>query len=154
MKEHTAKLTDLLTVLVFTVFALCVLLVLLTGAGVYRNLVKKGEDSYASRTAVQYVITRVHQAQDVSVEPFGDSQALVLREQAEDGIYLTRVYCQGGFLRELYSPEDARLAPGDGEAVLPMQSLELSMDNGLLTVTLNTDTVLKLCLQPGKELPR
>ena len=154
MKEHTAKLTDLLTVLVFTVFALCVLLVLLTGAGVYRNLVKKGEDSYANRTAAQYVITRVHQAQEVSVASFGGTDALVLREQTEDGIYLTRVYCQGGYLRELYSPEDAALAPGDGEAILPMRSLELSMDSGLLTVTLEDDTVLKLCLQPGKELPR
>ena len=154
MKEHTAKLTDLLTVLVFTVFALCVLLVLLTGAGVYRNLVQKGEDSYASRTAAQYVITRVHQAQDVSVEPFGDTDALVLREQTEDGVYLTRVYCQGGFLRELYSPESAQLTPGDGETVLPMQKLELSAENGLLTVTLNTDTVLTLCLRTGKELPQ
>lgn len=154
MKEHTAKLTDLLTVLVFTVFALCVLLVLLTGAGVYRNLVQKGEDSYASRTAAQYVITRVHQAQDVSVEPFGGVDALVLREQTEDGVYLTRVYCQGGFLRELYSPESAQLAPGDGEAVLPMQKLELSTEDGLLTVTLNADTVLKLCLRTGKELSR
>lgn len=154
MKEHTAKLTDLLTVLVFTVFALCVLLVLLTGAKVYRNLVQKGEDSYASRTAAQYVITRVHQAQDVSVEPFGEVDALVLREQTEDGIYLTRVYCQDGFLWELYSPEDAQLNPGDGEAVLPMQKLELSADDGLLTVTLNAETELMLCLQAGKELPR
>lgn len=152
MKEHTAKLTDLLTVLVFTVFALGVLLVLLTGAGVYRNLVKKGEDSYASRTAAQYVITWVHQAQAVSVEPFGESEALVLREQTEDGIYLTRVYCQGGFLRELYSPEDAQLTPEDGETVLPVRSLELSVENGLLTVTLDADTVLKLCLRVGKEL--
>ena len=154
MKENAAKLTDLLTVLVFTVFALCVLLVLLTGAGVYRDLVAKGEDGYDRRTAAQYVITRVHQAGDVSVESFGGGQCLTFREEGEDGVYLTRVYCQGGFLRELYTPEDAALEPGDGEPVLPLESMQVSVEDGLLTVTLNADTELQLCLRTGKELPR
>ena len=55
MNETTRKWTDLMALLVFALFALCVLLVLLTGAKIYRNLVDRSRESYEARTAAQYI---------------------------------------------------------------------------------------------------
>ncbi len=151
MKERSGKLTGLMALLVFTVFALCVLRVLLTGAGVYERLVSRGEDQYSSRTTVQYLATRVRQAESVAVSDFGGIPALVLEEQAGTAAYVTRVYLYDGYLRELYSAASADLSPGDGEKVLPANSLSLSLENGLLTIEAGGHTLF-LQVRSGKEV--
>lgn len=137
----------LLALLLFGVFAACVLAVLLTGAGAYRRLVQRDLSAYERRTCAQYIATRVRQADrqgDIQVSDFGGVQALVLGQG--DG-YTTRVYCYEGWLMELYAAEDAGLSPEDGDQVLEIDSLKLSLEEGLLTVEIGvpggmTDTLL------------
>lgn len=131
--KRTSKLTDLLALTVFAVFALCVLLVLLTGAKVYRNLVNAGGESYTARTAAQYVTTRVRQAQNVGLEDFGGCEALTITEIIDSETYITRVYCFDGWLRELYCAENAVLSPADGEKVMELEELSFSLEEGILT---------------------
>ena len=131
---------------VFVLFAACVLSVLLSGAGVYRRLVRRGQESYAQRTCQQYIATKVHQCpvgSAVSVEEFGGETALVLREQMEGEVYLTRVYCHEGWLMELFAAESGEFTPGDGENLLPVQDLSLELEEGLLQVAV-TDEYGKL----------
>lgn len=64
------KITDLSVLLVFGVFALCVAIVLLTGAKAYKTLTDRAEESHAQRVAVRYLTTRFHQAPRVQVEDF------------------------------------------------------------------------------------
>lgn len=132
-------LDGLLALLLFGVFAVCVLSVLLTGARAYRRLMDRDRDSYSRRTCVQYIATRVRQADrlgGVSVEPFGDTNALTL---TEDG-FVTRVYWHEGYLMELYAGEDAKLSPEDGERIMEAESLSLSVRRGLLTVDVTGDS--------------
>lgn len=152
MNEKHTKLTDLLTLLVFTVFALCVLLVLLTGARTYRGLVSRGEDSYALRTAARYVTTRVQQAQFVEVGDFDGCPCLSLSEDVDGAIYITRVYCYDGALRELYAGADAALSPRDGAALLPLTDLTFTLSDGVLTAHLADKTTLTLYIRPGQEV--
>lgn len=149
MREKRTKLTDLLAILVFVAFTLCVLLVLLFGAKVYRGLVGRGEESFRARTAAQYVTTRVHQAERVSVADFEGCQALVIPEEIDGAIYLTRVYCYDGYIRELFSGENAALSPEDGEKILPGASLIFSIEDNLLIVRLEEQEI-SLYLR-GKE---
>ena len=136
MKEKSTKFTDFLALIMFAVFTLCVLLVLLFGAKVYRGLVDRGEVSFESRTAAQYVTTRVRQAERVSVADFEGCQALVIPEEIDGEIYITRVYCYDGYIRELFSGGNAALSPEDGEKILPGESLAFSIEDDLLTVHL------------------
>lgn len=154
MNEKHTKLTDLLTLLVFTVFALCVLLVLLTGAKAYKGLVRRGEDSYALRTAARYVTTRVQQAQFIEVGDFDGCPCLLLSEDVDGHIYITRVYCYDGSLRELYAGADAAVFPRDGDALLPLEQLDLALSDGVLTAKLADRTTLTLYIRPGQEVPR
>ena len=120
---------------VFLLFALCVTCVLLSGAGVYRRLVQQGGEDHAQRTCGQYIATRIHQCRHgdlVSVEPFGNTCALVLREHVDGTDYLTRVYYYDGWLMELFAAAQEEFQPEDGEKLLPARALEFELEGGLL----------------------
>ena len=135
MEKKESKITGLLALVVFAVFALCVLGVLLTGAKTYQGVVDRGGQSYALRTATQYLSTRVRQsdsADSIALEDFGGVSALVLRQQIDGEPYATRIYCYGGYLRELFAAETGSFSPEDGETLLEMEDLQFSWkENGL-----------------------
>lgn len=134
----------LIALLLFGIFAVCLLAVLLTGAGAYRRLNARNEETYARRTCMQYVANRVHQAprpSDVIIEPFGSGDALAITDQ--DGC-VTKVYFYDGYLMELYSEASFGLSPQDGEKIMEIGSLGLVLEDGMLEVTV-TDGAGKEC---------
>ena len=160
-EQENSKITGLMALLVFAVFAVCVLGVLLTGAGVYKRLVGSGAEDYSRRTTAQYVTTRVRQAGragSVGVEDFGGQDALVLREEIGGSVYLTRVYCFDGWVRELFTAESGDFSPEDGEKVLEAEELSFAMEGSslLAQITLPDGTVQELTLylrSEGEVLP-
>ena len=156
MKRQGTKrhMDGLLMLLLFGVFAVCVLIVLLTGARAYRGLTDRDRAAFDRRTCAQYIATKVRQgdaAGAVSVEPFGEATALRLAD-SEAGC-VTRLYCHDGWLMELYTLEDSGLSPEDGARIMPLAGLSLSLKDGLLTAELadgagETDTLL-LSLRGG-----
>lgn len=135
MKNNDHRnITDLLALAVFGIFALCVAAVLLTGATVYRGLTEHGADSYEQRVAARYITTRFHQAPAVQIEDFCGLQAMTVREEIGDRVYVTRVYCHDGYIRELFAAEHAAVVPDDGEILLAAEELAFSVDEELLTV--------------------
>lgn len=156
MKKRTIQhhMDGLAALLLFGIFAVCVLMVLLTGANAYRRLTQRDQQAYLRRTCTQYIAARVRQADSlgcITVEPFGEGEALSLEE---DGGYCTRVYCHEGWLMELYCARDAELEPQDGERLLEMQSLHFSLEDGLLTAIIGgadgSQDTLRLSLRSGK----
>ncbi|MCI9557052.1 DUF4860 domain-containing protein [Oscillospiraceae bacterium 50-16] len=147
-------LDGLIALLLFGVFAVCVLAVLLTGASAYQRLTQRDMAAYDSRVCIQYIAARVRQADrdnGVSVEPFGGRDALIL---TEEGGYATYVYWHEGYLMELYTSVDGDLAPEDGEKLMASGGLELSLEDGLLTVDITQGTgeqdTLCLSLRSGE----
>lgn len=132
----------LAVLVLFGVFAGCVLGVLLTGADAYQRLTDRGQTAFDERTAAQYLTTRVRQADaagSISVGEFGDQDhidTLFLEEQVDGERYCTRVYCWDGYLCELYGAVDGAFSPEDGEKVLELQALSLSLTDGSLQAEL------------------
>lgn len=126
IKHHT---DGLLVLLLFGIFAACVLLVLLLGADAYRGLTERDRSAYDRRTTAQYIATKVRQGDAAgSVEVSGfDGQAggevLLLREAIDGTEYITRVYYHDGYIRELFSDAGAALSPEDGEKILEVGGL-------------------------------
>lgn len=156
MKKRTTQhhMEGLGALLLFGIFAVCVLIVLLTGADAYRRLTERDQQAYQRRTCAQYIAARVRQADSlggIKVERFGEGDALAL---AEDGGYCTRVYCHEGWLMELYSETGAGLEPQDGERLLEMESLRFSLEDGLLEAVIGgadgSQDTLRLSLRSGK----
>ena len=74
----------LIALTLFGVFAVCVLIVLLTGADAYRRLVVRGDEVIDRNACVQYISTRVRQAanpKEVAIEDFGEGNSLVLPDK-------------------------------------------------------------------------
>ena len=116
----------MLVLLLFGVFAICILSVLLTGAGAYRRLSQRDQESYDARTAAQYITTRVRQADQlggVKVRTFEGCPALVLPQTIDGTVYETRIYHYDGYIRELFAAADGDFLPEDGEKVFPAGSL-------------------------------
>jgi hypothetical protein len=142
MKKNPFKITDLLALTVFAAFAVCVLIVLLSGARVYKTLVQRGEESFRLRMATQYVATRVRQAEDVTVADFDGYEALHIREEIDGAVYVTRIYCCDGYLRELFCAQSAKLSPEDGEKIMEAESMSFSQNEDLLTVSVDDRKVI------------
>nr|WP_325184877.1 DUF4860 domain-containing protein [uncultured Oscillibacter sp.] len=157
MREKQVKhhIDSLAALLLFGVFAACVLVVLFTGADAYRRLTSRDQAAYERRTGVQYIATRVRQsdhAGGVAVEPFGDGDALVL---GADETYAARVYCYDGWLMELYCLAEEPMEPQDGQRILEAEKLALSLEDGLLEISLTAaggaEDTLRLALRSGEE---
>lgn len=158
MREGTRQhdMTAPAALCLLAAFAASVLLVLLMGAGAYRRLTDRDTAAFQSRTAAQYLATRVRQsdgANTVRVEDFGGVSALTVTE----GEYLTRVYCYDGGLWELYAPAGLDLAPADGERVLDLDGMELTLADGLLEAVLTqpdgSAQTVTLSLRSGEVSP-
>ena len=157
LKRNKSHMEGLIALLLFGVFAACVLSVLLTGAGAYRRLTQRDQTAYSQRTCAQYLATKVRQspdAQALSVESFGDGDTLVFCEEIGGELYLTRIYCCEGWLCELFSSDQAGMTPEDGEKVLQAQRLDLELEGGLLSITITyadgSQTCLDLSVRDGE----
>lgn len=94
-----------------------------SGAGVYKNMAAGASSSDAARTVPRYIMTRIRTAPSpdaVSVEPFGDETALVIKD-AE--YFKTLVYAHNGWLMEACVVEGGIAGPDDGSRLLPIVSL-------------------------------
>ena len=88
MKKSESKthIEGLLVLVLFCVFAICILSVLLTGAKAYGRLVDSQQVSYEKRTVPQYIATKIRQTDvsgAVSIGDFGGVEALELVELPE-----------------------------------------------------------------------
>jgi len=147
-----------MALVLFALFAVCILSVLMAGANVYQRTVRRDDSSYTQRTAAQYISTKVRQAgspEEVSAEEFFHLPTLTLRQDLGGIDLLTRVYCYEGWLRELYYLDGSPLAPEDGEKILPLKELSVALEGGALQVVLVHEDggrqQLTLSLRGGKE---
>lgn len=155
--QNKRNIDNLLVLLLFGVFAVCILSVLLTGADVYQRLASRDQRSYDQRTAAQYLTTRVRQADrlgDVRIEPFEGQDALVFTEDIDGHTYETLVYCYDGYLWELFVAAGGSFLPEDGEKILAAQDLSIRQDGQLLDMELTSPSgetqALRLYLRSGK----
>ena len=144
MKNYfkNGSLSGLVALLTFVLFAISILFVLLNGAGIYRRLTERDQRSYDNRTCVQYLATKVRQAPSptaVSADTFEDVDSLLIYQDIEDSVFVTRIYCYENWLMELFTIADGDFYPEDGEKILPLNALEISQDGEVFTFVL-TDT--------------
>ena len=135
--RHT--ITGLFVFLLLGMFALFSTVMVLLGARVYRSTAERQTAHNAERLAPSYIRSMVRSADQqslLSIESDGSgNDTLLISQVFDDELYLTRIYCHDGVLREWLAGSDMEFVPEDGEVVCPMASMRLSMsDPGMLTV--------------------
>lgn len=158
MKVRKNRLEGLIALLLFGVFAVCILIVLLTGANTYHRLTDSGREAYDRRTSVHYIATQIRKADCadcVSIVSFGDGNALSLAQNIDGESYVTLIYIFDGYLMELFCSGPDDMSPEDGEQVMPISALDVSMSENTVSISCLDDknifTSLDLSLRSGKE---
>lgn len=146
----------------FVVFAACIVIVLIMGARLYSRSNQRDRADYDHRTVTGYVTTRVSQSavaghcfvgnfHEGTPRQTGDT--FFFTEEIGGELYVTRLYCYDGGLYELFCPADVELDPDAGECVLPLDSLDFTITDGLLTAQIVFDdgvrTILRISLRTG-----
>ncbi len=156
MKKRPVQhhIDGLIALLSFAIFAACVLAVLLTGANAYRRLTRRDQAASDRRIGIQYVAAQVRHADSensIAVESFDGRDSLVL---GAGGEYITRIYDYDGYLMELFSAASDPMSPENGERIMAVNGLALSLEDGLLTVTVtdvrDEESTLTLSLRSGE----
>ena len=149
VKRRGYHLEGLMALLLFGVFAVCLLIVLLTGADSYQRLTRRDRASDNRRVCVQ-----ADAAGGVSAGEFGGGDALLLTQDIGGTQYVTRIYVSGGYLMELFSAADSEMSPEDGEKLMAAQSLSASLSEGLLELSVTPEdgrpVELTLSLRSGE----
>lgn len=120
------------------VFAVTMLLTLSTGAAVYRKVQARVEESSAGRVGISYLSAKLHggdSAGQAAAGTFGGVDAVYLYQELGGESYETILYVYDGWLRELFCERDGGLSPEDGETIAQAQSLTVTEENGLLSLT-------------------
>ena len=132
MKKHSAQL---LPVLLLAVFLLLSVLTAVRTAGIYKKVLDRS-DRMDRSTALTYITEKVRQndtAGALRIGTIGQCQALVIT-QGDAIVYDTYIYCYDGSLRELMIKRELTPAPEMGRSLLPMDLLELTLEEGLLRI--------------------
>lgn len=144
-KGHKFKSIDILfALLLFSIFAMAVLMVLLSGGRIYKSVVADMTKQYEGRTSISYLTTKIHRCDaesSVRVGTFGESDALYLSEGGDDGkIYETIIYLHDGKVREQYVEKGNSFNPAAGMPILEVRTIHFSAEkDDLILIEYETD---------------
>lgn len=139
------QMDGVFVLLLFSIFAGCVLLVLLFGASSYEKLVKRDTDSYNQRTGISYIAAKLRhsdEANSIFVGSFSsrlnpdedDINTIYLKLETEEDVFYTKIYYYDGYIREVLCMEDGGMMPEDGMCILPAKGLEVRRDGELVHI--------------------
>lgn len=167
MRSYNKRISTsiLAPLLIFTVFTTCLLVVLLSGADIYKKYTELDRQSFDSRILSQYIAAKARQSDfenGIAVGHFANSSqttngdTLFAYQKVNFELYCTRIYCHDGYLCELFTEINSEFEPSDGARLMPAESVEFMLDNGTLTVCITQadkqQHYITLSIRSGKEV--
>ena len=155
-QEHGSS--SLLFVLVlYAAMLLIGVMLIVMGAGVYRNVLDSMDSNDEERTASAYLMQKTRQTGDAGAIRAGKldgCDAILLQDSISGETYVTYLYCDDGSLKELLVRADneyASAAAGSEVLDLTDMTIEEAEDGAslLVTLTLPDGTVQKLRIRTG-----
>jgi len=138
-KVQNRKIDTIFVLIVFSIFAFSVLMVLMLGAGIYKNMTEISRDGQNERTVLSYVRTKAKNydgADRVYLDDFNGITALRIDEEYGETSYRTFIYHYDGWLCELFSETSLDFDPVDGIQISRIDDLSFEdLENGLIKVT-------------------
>lgn len=137
--ERSHAIAGVFVFLLLGVFAVLSTMLVLFGTQAYRATTQHTQMHGDSRTLYAYVLNTVRgdDAQDVlQVEQRDGMDLLTMRYDYDGEIFIKRVYCYDGYLRELLTGESNEFDPAGGESICPAQEMRASLAGRLITIEL------------------
>ena len=140
------KIDTVFVLIIFCVFAMSMLIVLMLGASIYKNMTEISRDGYDDRTTLSYFWTKVKNCDSAGSVYVGDFQgmpALCLAETYGDTSYLTMIYKYKGQVYELFTEVGIDLDPDAGVPVIDVGNLTFEeLEAGLIKINAGAKSLL------------
>jgi len=154
--EKGRSIDTIFVLIVFSIFAVSVLMVLMLGASIYSNINDIALEGQYEQTVLSYIWTKTKNFDDAGslhVGDFDGNSALFIDEKLGDYYYRTTIYSHDGWLRELFSEVTFTFSPRDGAQVARIDDLRFEeAAHGLIKVTAGS-TSLYLYPRSSGSLP-
>ena len=142
-KQEERHIIDILFVIgLFCIFALSTIFLISIGADIYGKTVSNTEINFNDRTSFAYVTEKIRQADRsgaISAATLEGRSALKLQKTVQDTAYITWLYEDEGYLKELMVREDTPLSLSAGQEILPVSNFSVSrIQDNLLRITIRT----------------
>jgi hypothetical protein len=135
-KNNHGALNFIVSITLFTVFALTLTLVLLTGASAFRGVSVNAEERFNERTPLLYVSNRLRDSETVRITEHDGVPVLVVDDI--EGFFDIYIYLYDGQIREFYSFRGEPPFLEYGVVLFPAESLDFAeVMPSLVRVTIN-----------------
>ena len=127
---------NVFVLLLLALFACVSVFLVMMGAQVYRGTVNRAEANNEKRIAAAVVRSAVW-AQDggtVRIEDQDGLPVLAIEDNYDGEIYVKRLFCRDGWLRESYAANEWEFDPEGGEPLCEMRAFEPELKGKNLTV--------------------
>ena len=152
-KLRGRSIDTIFVLIVFSIFAFSVLMVLMLGASIYKNINDISREDEHERTVLSYVRTKTKNfdvAGNVSVEKFHGVSALCIYENIDGTEFRTVIYGYDGWLYELFHDSSLAFSLDGGVRVSRIDDISFEqLDHGLIRVTTGD---LSLLLSPRSSI--
>ena len=132
-KQEEQHIIDILFVNIFLISI---------GADIYGKTVSNTENNFNDRTSFAYVTEKIRQADRsgaISASTLEGKSALKIQRTVQDTSYITWLYEDEGYLKELMVREDTPLSLSAGQKILPVDDFSVSrISDRLLQITILT----------------
>jgi hypothetical protein len=130
MKRYIHTVDAVFALILFCAFALSMLMVLMTGAGAYKNIRDAVRNHYSEDTCVSYIAMKLRHYDgadnSVTLGDVGGVPALLLSETMDGDEYVTAIYFYDGYVRELFAEAGYDQRPEDGFEIVEASSLTVT----------------------------
>lgn len=130
--------THTFSVVLFTVFIATILITLMVGTRIYRQLAVQQQATDDARLSLNLIANSVRANDATDAIATGDGpegSSLVLVERLESGTYETRIYLFEGTVYEEYAVSGTPYTPEKATAIADSETFGFTYKNGLLTIT-------------------
>jgi len=151
------SIDTIFVLIVFSIFAVSVLMVLMLGASIYRNINEISREGESEHTALSYIWTKTKnfdKADSISVGDFNGVPALIIDETLGGTEFTTAIYFYDGWLYELFSEAELNFSLEDGSRIVRVDNLTFeALDNGLIKATTGNKSLF-LIPRSGFDIPK
>ena len=140
------NIDTIFVLIIFSTFAFSILMVLMLGAGIYRNVNDISREGQSEHTALAYVWTKTKNFDDadsIHVGEFNGKPALFITETIYDLEFNTIIYHYDGWIIELFSEANLDFPSGGGVRIVAIDNLLFEEDEfGIIKVTVSDKSML------------
>ena len=140
------KIDTIFVLIIFSVFALSVLMVLILGASIYKNMTDIKREDQGERSLLSYIWTKVKngdKAESIHIGDFHGQSALYFDEEIVGIKYTTAIYQYEGWVYELFSEVGIDFLPEDGVQVMRINDLLFEeYEYGMIKVSTGSRSLL------------